>query len=72
MLCRAGQSLVCSGKSFTGGFFLSLMNIFPAGRRTFSQSAVSKSYADTIRNLLIHKDTRVLVQGLGKTVIVLL
>ncbi|KIM75386.1 hypothetical protein PILCRDRAFT_799299 [Piloderma croceum F 1598] len=50
MLCRAGQSLVCS-----------------AGRRTFSQSAVSKSYADTIQNLLIHKNTRVLVQGLGKT-----
>jgi len=41
----------------------------PAGRRTFSQSAARNSYADTIQNLLIHKDTRVLCQGLtGKTV----
>jgi len=38
------------------------------GRRTFSQTAARNSYADTIKNLLIHKDTRVLCQGLtGKT-----
>ncbi|KAK7468799.1 ligase of succinyl-coa [Stygiomarasmius scandens] len=38
------------------------------GRRTFSQSAARKSYDDTIRNLLINKDTKVLCQGLtGKT-----
>jgi succinyl-CoA synthetase alpha subunit len=39
-----------------------------AGRRTFSQSASRKSYADTIQNLRIHKDTKVLCQGFtGKT-----
>jgi succinyl-CoA synthetase alpha subunit len=38
------------------------------GRRTFSQSAARQSYDDTIRNLLINKDTKVLCQGLtGKT-----
>jgi len=41
-----------------------------AGRRTFSQSAARRSYADTIQNLLIHKDTKVLCQGFtGKMVI---
>jgi len=39
-----------------------------AGRRAFSQSATQQSYADTIHNLRIHKDTRVLCQGFtGKT-----
>ncbi|EIM92586.1 succinate-CoA ligase [Stereum hirsutum FP-91666 SS1] len=39
-----------------------------AGRRAFSQSVSRRSYDDTIRNLLIHKDTRVLCQGFtGKT-----
>ncbi|KII93872.1 hypothetical protein PLICRDRAFT_407675 [Plicaturopsis crispa FD-325 SS-3] len=39
-----------------------------AGRRTFSQSATRRSYADTIQNLLIRKDTKVLCQGFtGKT-----
>ncbi|KAH9937195.1 succinate-CoA ligase [Fomitopsis serialis] len=39
-----------------------------AGRRAFSQSAPRRSYEDTIKNLLIHKDTKVLCQGLtGKT-----
>jgi len=34
-----------------------------AGRRAFSQSSIRKSYADTARNLLIHKDTKVICQG---------
>ncbi|KAL4266958.1 Succinate--CoA ligase [ADP-forming] subunit alpha, mitochondrial [Pleurotus pulmonarius] len=39
-----------------------------AGRRTFSNSSIRNSYDDTIRNLLIHKDTKVLCQGFtGKT-----
>ncbi|KAL5518957.1 LSC1 [Sanghuangporus vaninii] len=39
-----------------------------ASARSFSHSAPRLSYADTVRNLLIHKDTRVLCQGLtGKT-----
>jgi len=41
---------------------------FSIGRRTFSQTAARNNYADTIKNLLIHKDTKVLCQGLtGKT-----
>ncbi|KZV71272.1 succinyl-CoA-ligase [Peniophora sp. CONT] len=39
-----------------------------AGRRAFSQTSRAQSYEDTIRNLLIHKDTKVLCQGFtGKT-----
>jgi len=39
-----------------------------AGRRAFSQSAARRSYEDTVRNLLIHKDTKVICQGFtGKT-----
>jgi len=39
-----------------------------AGRRAFSQSVARNSYADTIKNLLIHKDTKVICQGFtGKT-----
>jgi len=44
-------------------------SILETGRRVFSSSASRKSYEDTIKNLLIHKDTKVLCQGLtGKTV----
>ncbi|PPQ62743.1 hypothetical protein CVT24_000437 [Panaeolus cyanescens] len=50
--------LRCAGQSITSN----------VGRRAFSSSASHKSYADTVKNLLIHKDTKVLCQGLtGKT-----
>ena len=40
-----------------------------ASARHFSHSAPRLSYADTVRNLLINKDTKVICQGLtGKTV----
>ncbi|EIW86809.1 succinyl-CoA-ligase [Coniophora puteana RWD-64-598 SS2] len=43
-------------------------SISSSGRRAFSQSTIRQSYADTIHNLRIHKDTRVLCQGFtGKT-----
>jgi len=43
-------------------------SLVTTGRRAFSQSASRRSYDDTIRNLLINKDTKVLCQGLtGKT-----
>ena len=43
--------------------------IRPANARSFSQSAARFSYEDTAKNLLIHKDTKVLCQGFtGKTV----
>ncbi|KAF7306844.1 Succinate--CoA ligase [ADP-forming] subunit alpha, mitochondrial [Mycena indigotica] len=43
-------------------------SLYSAGRRGFSQSAARRSYEDTIQNLLIHKDTKVLCQGFtGKT-----
>ncbi|KAG8953226.1 hypothetical protein FRC04_002636 [Tulasnella sp. 424] len=39
-----------------------------AGRRTFASSASRRSYEDTIKNLMIRKDTKVLCQGFtGKT-----
>jgi len=39
-----------------------------SGRRTFASSTSRRSYDDTIQNLLIHKDTKVLCQGFtGKT-----
>lgn len=60
------QYVQCYPTSITNSNFM----LPPAGRRTFSQSATRRSYADTIQNLLIRKDTRVLCQGFtGKTVI---
>ncbi|KAG8985704.1 Succinate--CoA ligase [ADP/GDP-forming] subunit alpha, mitochondrial [Tulasnella sp. 427] len=39
-----------------------------AGQRTFASSASRRSYEDTIKNLMIRKDTRVICQGFtGKT-----
>lgn len=41
----------------------------PAGQRTFASSASRRSYEDTIKNLMIRKDTKVICQGFtGKTV----
>jgi len=43
-------------------------SLLRVGRRPFSQSAVRQSYDDTIKNLLVHKDTKVICQGFtGKT-----
>ncbi|KAF7339544.1 Succinate--CoA ligase [ADP-forming] subunit alpha, mitochondrial [Mycena sanguinolenta] len=48
--------------------FLRAGHLCSVGRRAFSQSATRRSYADTVGNLLIHKDTKVLCQGFtGKT-----
>lgn len=73
MLCRVGHSLATSGKQHA--LRSSIYVTFPhaldrsAGRRAFSQSVARRSYDDTIRNLLIKKDTKVLCQGItGKTV----
>ncbi|KAG6332079.1 hypothetical protein ID866_7007, partial [Astraeus odoratus] len=42
--------------------------ISKAGRRSFASSTARRSYDDTIHNLRIHKDTKVLCQGFtGKT-----
>lgn len=71
MLRRAGQTLSPAGSA---RIFRCVAERFPdifppAGRRAFSQSASRQNYDATIRNLLIHKDTKVLCQGLtGKTV----
>jgi succinyl-CoA synthetase alpha subunit len=41
----------------------------PAGRRAFSQSAARRAYADTIKNLMVKPDAKVICQGFtGKTV----
>lgn len=71
MLRQAGQSIVhggwCLFSLFKTTCFWKISVL--VGRRTFSQSSTRHSYADTIQNLLIKKDTRVLCQGLtGKTV----
>jgi len=43
--------------------------VLSASRRSFSNSAARCSYDQTIQNLRIHKDTKVLCQGFtGKTV----
>ncbi|KIL70938.1 hypothetical protein M378DRAFT_183487 [Amanita muscaria Koide BX008] len=44
-------------------FKLAQQSVLCNSRRAFSQSATRKSYADTAKNLLIHKDTKVLCQG---------
>jgi hypothetical protein len=70
LLRHAGQSLLCNSKpTFVQSCIPLNPRLLTAGRRSFSQSASRKSYTDTIQNLLIHKDTKVLCQGFtGKTV----
>ena len=72
MLSRASSSLISAGMyclSRPLKIPRSVLAVPSAGRRSFSQTAARLSYEDTIKNLLIHKDTKVLCQGLtGKTV----
>jgi hypothetical protein len=69
MFSRINHSLATSGAYQQHARATKLLTTHTAGRRAFSQSATRQSYEDTIRNLLIHKDTRVLCQGFtGKTV----
>ena len=50
---------------FWGSILVSVL----AGRRAFSQSTARWSYESTIKNLRLHKDSKVLCQGFtGKTV----
>jgi succinyl-CoA synthetase alpha subunit len=69
MLSRITHSLATSGMSPALHTSFSVLIPISAGRRAFSQSATRQSYENTIQNLLVHKDTKVLCQGFtGKTV----
>ncbi|KAG5650654.1 hypothetical protein H0H81_011476 [Sphagnurus paluster] len=64
---KTSKSLLHSGRALPNSSRPAL-NFSLAGRRAFSQSTARNSYADTIQNLLIHKDTKVICQGFtGKT-----
>lgn len=71
--CSASQTRSwLAVSSFSGSLFsfrAQLLFVFLAGRRAFSQSASRWSYESTIKNLRLHKDSKVLCQGFtGKTV----
>ena len=69
MLSRVGHSLAGGGLSPVLYLLFSMLMPVSAGRRAFSQSATRQSYENTIKNLLVHKDTKVICQGFtGKTV----
>lgn len=69
MLTSTRLSLASRGTRASFCVLFSYSRPTPAKCRAFSQSALRKNYADTARNLLIHKDTKVICQGMtGKTV----
>jgi succinyl-CoA synthetase alpha subunit len=69
MFRRSGQSFASDRTLFIYFAIATETDVSIVGRRSFSVSVSRKSYADTIYNLRIHKDTKVLCQGFtGKTV----